>query len=225
VIARERTDESRSRAHEFVTEAKEAIADQVKMKMLAWQKFSVPKKKEEEEGNPTERKLNWNSGPARYTSNIPNGVPPRRAGCAETTAVEQTSDPAETYAYWSNKREVIAGGMPVPDLPFRELHKNVTTEKSAEDGFARGKLGPHIGSAEVKPAFGEQINNLRSKERADQGSAVNENETTILARPTFPEQEADGDAREHEPRVRRDGHGELCAIAPSGAERTSAKPE
>lgn len=47
MITGKRAPQSRSRANELMGEAEQAVANQIKMEMLAGQKFPMPKKKEE----------------------------------------------------------------------------------------------------------------------------------------------------------------------------------
>ena len=68
-----------------------------------------------------------------------------------------------------DEREVVAGGALIADMALGQLHKNVTAEERAEDRFAGGELQPHIRRAEMQPAFGKEIDNLRAEERADSG--------------------------------------------------------
>ncbi len=49
MIAGKRTQNSWRRAHKFVRKTKEAVPDEIKMEVLTWQKFSMPKKQKESE--------------------------------------------------------------------------------------------------------------------------------------------------------------------------------
>jgi hypothetical protein len=202
MITRQWAQQPRSRAEKLVGETKEAVTDQVEMKMLAREKFLTPKKKEECERDDIEAKFGGDCRPPRYAVRVLNCVRAGRTSGAQTATVEQTADAPESDADRGDEREVVAGGALVAQMAFRQLDENITAEERAENGLTGGKLWPHVGRAKVEPAFGEQVNDFRAEESADQRRAINENQAFVLPRASFPKEEANDDAGEEEPGVR-----------------------
>ena len=216
-----------------MSETKKAVTDQVEMEMLAGKKFLAPKEKEQRERDGIEAEFGGDGRPSRYAVRVLNGVPARRTSGAQAAAMEQTTDASESDADRGDKREVVTGDALVAHMAFRELNENVAAEGRAQNGLTGGKLWPHIGRAEMEPAFSEQVDDFRAEERADQRRAVNENQAFVLSRSAFPKEEADDDAGEKKPCVRRNRHidheheHEVTAAVSlsSGAIRASANPE
>lgn len=174
-------------------ETENPVTDEVEMEMLPEQKFSMTKKKEKNKGDCVEGQLHRHGWPARDTFGIAERVPIRPANDAEATAVQQTADAAQTDADRCDEGEVVSRRSAISDMSLGQFDKDVAAEQRAQDRFPGRELQPHVRRAEMQPAFGQYINELRAEECADQGCAIDEKEPLILASAVFPKHEADRD--------------------------------
>src|SRR4051812_14283876 len=202
LISGERPEHPRSGAGKFVAETKNAVTDQIKMKMLAGQYFSAAQGDEDNEAEKVEGDLGGNGRPTRNSRAIAQGIPRRRTYHPQTTTMKETADAAEADADRRDQGKVVTRRSIVADMVLREFNEEVSAEKCAEDRFPRGELEPHVSGAEMLPAFAEKIDDLRTEEGADESGGVDDDEPFILAGAASPKKKANRYAGEQKPGVR-----------------------
>src|ERR1041385_7091276 len=120
--------------------------------------------------------------------------------------MEKTADSPEHNAERRDCREEISGYTGVTDRAFRDFDGGVTAEQRADDCFARCEIEPALSIVPVQPAFGENVNNFRSKKGADERREINRAHSAAARRVARPKPQAQQNARDHQPRIRSDLH-------------------
>src|SRR5260370_8923570 len=156
------------------------------MKMSPGELAVFAQEKKGEDGSDIKCNLHWHGRPAGGSSVVVQSEPGGLANPAQATAVQQTTHPSEDDPHRRDQSEPVTRNAGVSDHALGNFDGRIPAKQRAENGFARGELQPHIRRAEMQPAFGQDINNLRPKKRAEQPGHINADQPVITPSQSRP---------------------------------------